>query len=82
MNTCDIILQVQVNTMLSAGQGREAALAAALLNDPNLMEKSWLDTGMFAEAALHAHVSNYILTNLSCNYVLTFAHLRTSTLEE
>ncbi|XP_024377308.1 uncharacterized protein [Physcomitrium patens] len=48
-------LAVQVNTMLSAGQGREGALAAALLNDPNLMEKSWLDTGMFAEAALHAH---------------------------
>lgn len=47
--------------MLSAGQGREGALAAALLNDPNLMEKSWLDTGMFAEAALHAHVSTRML---------------------
>lgn len=49
-----------MNTMLSAGQGREGALAAALLNDPNLMEKVWLDTGMFAEAALHAHVSTCI----------------------
>ena len=49
-----------MNTMLSAGQGREGALAAALLNDPNLMEKVWLDTGMLAEAALHAHVSTCI----------------------
>jgi hypothetical protein len=51
---------VQVNTILSDGQGREGALAAALLNDPNLMERVWLDTGMFAEAALHAHVSTCI----------------------
>lgn len=49
-------MQVQVNTMVAAGQGREAALASALLNDPNLLEKAWLDTGLLAEAALHAHV--------------------------
>jgi hypothetical protein len=49
-------LAVQTNTMINAGQGHEAALAAALLGDPNLLEKAWLDTGMLAQAALHAHV--------------------------
>ncbi|KAJ7534091.1 hypothetical protein O6H91_13G079200 [Diphasiastrum complanatum] len=48
-------LAVQVNTMISAGHGREAALAAALLGDPSLLEKAWQDTNMFPEAALHAH---------------------------
>lgn len=39
-----------------AGQGREAAFAAAVLGDNALMEKAWQDTGMLAEAVLHAHV--------------------------
>lgn len=48
-------LGVLVNTMIAAGQGREAALGAALLGDSALLEKSWQETGMYAEAALHAH---------------------------
>ncbi|KAL2642182.1 hypothetical protein R1flu_009769 [Riccia fluitans] len=48
-------LAVQANRMIGAGLGREAALAASFLGDPNLMEKAWHDTGMLAEAALHAH---------------------------
>ncbi|KAL3678157.1 hypothetical protein R1sor_021113 [Riccia sorocarpa] len=47
-------LAVQANKMIAAGLGREAALAASFLGDPNLMEKAWHDTGMVAEAALHA----------------------------
>eukprot|EP00249_Psilotum_nudum_P023983 c29047_g1_i1 orf=2584-4665(+) len=47
-------LGVLVNTMIAAGQGREAALAAALLGDSALLEKSLQETGMYAEAALHA----------------------------
>ncbi|XP_071729774.1 uncharacterized protein [Rutidosis leptorrhynchoides] len=44
-----------VNNLISIGFGREAAFAAALLGDNALMEKSWQDTGMLAEAVLHAH---------------------------
>ncbi|XP_043701265.1 uncharacterized protein LOC122651793 [Telopea speciosissima] len=43
-----------VNNLISAGQGREAAFAAAVLGDNALMEKAWQDTGMLAEAVLHA----------------------------
>lgn len=42
--------------MIAAGHGREAALGAALLGDSALLEKSWEETGMLAEAALHAQV--------------------------
>ncbi|CAI9769259.1 unnamed protein product [Fraxinus pennsylvanica] len=45
-----------VNNLISIGLGREDAFAAALLGDTVLMEKAWQETGMFAEAALHAHV--------------------------
>lgn len=45
--------------MITAGHGREAAFAAAILGDNALMEKAWQDTGMLAEAVLHAHV-NYL----------------------
>lgn len=48
--------QSLVNTLISVGQGREAAFAAALLGDNTSMEKAWQDTGMLAEAVLHAHV--------------------------
>jgi len=41
--------------MITAGQGREAAFSAAVLGDNVLMEKAWQDTGMHAEAVLHAH---------------------------
>ncbi|KAL8541903.1 hypothetical protein ACS0TY_002956 [Phlomoides rotata] len=44
-----------VNNLISVGSGREAAFAAALLGDNVLMEKAWQDTGMLAEAVLHAH---------------------------
>lgn len=44
-----------VNNLVSVGSGREAAFAAALLGDNVLMEKAWQDTGMLAEAVLHAH---------------------------
>ncbi|KAI3754978.1 hypothetical protein L1987_54770 [Smallanthus sonchifolius] len=44
-----------VNNLISVGFGREAAFAAAVLGDNALMEKSWQDTGMLAEAVLHAH---------------------------
>lgn len=47
-------LGVLVNTMIAAGHGREAALGAALLGDSALLEKSLEETGMLAEAALHA----------------------------
>jgi hypothetical protein len=42
--------------MIGAGLGREAALAAAFLGDPNLAEKAWEDTEMYPEATLHAQV--------------------------
>ncbi|KAK8615207.1 hypothetical protein V6N13_068988 [Hibiscus sabdariffa] len=44
-----------VNNLISLGLGREAAFAAALLGDNAHMEKAWQDTGMLAEAVLHAH---------------------------
>ncbi|KAL0364933.1 UNVERIFIED_CONTAM: TSET complex member tstF [Sesamum angustifolium] len=44
-----------VNNLVSVGSGREAAFAAALLGDNVLMEKAWQETGMLAEAVLHAH---------------------------
>lgn len=53
---CSQLLQNLVNNLISVGSGREAAFAAALLGDNILMEKAWQDTGMLAEAVLHAHV--------------------------
>lgn len=44
-----------VNNLITAGHGREAAFAAAVLGDNSLMEKAWQDTGMLAESVLHAH---------------------------
>lgn len=44
-----------VNNLISVGLGCEAAFAAAVLGDNALMEKAWQDTGMLAEAVLHAH---------------------------
>ncbi|KAK8655133.1 hypothetical protein V6N13_107723 [Hibiscus sabdariffa] len=44
-----------VNNLISLGLGREAAFSAAILGDNALMEKAWQDTGMLAEAVLHAH---------------------------
>ncbi|KAJ7973178.1 Transducin/WD40 repeat-like superfamily protein [Quillaja saponaria] len=44
-----------VNNLISLGLGREAAFAGAVLGDNALMEKAWQDTGMLAEAVLHAH---------------------------
>ncbi|KAG6728900.1 uncharacterized protein LOC122303981 isoform X1 [Carya illinoinensis] len=44
-----------VNNLISVGLGREAAFSAAVLGDNALMEKAWQDTGMLAEAVLHAH---------------------------
>ncbi|KAG0462661.1 hypothetical protein HPP92_021137 [Vanilla planifolia] len=44
-----------VNNLITAGHGREASFAAAILGDNALMEKAWQDTGMLAEAVLHAH---------------------------
>lgn len=48
-------LSVLVKNLITAGHGREAAFAAAVLGDNPLMEKAWQDTGMLAEAVLHAH---------------------------
>ncbi|GJP32877.1 hypothetical protein CLOM_g17469 [Closterium sp. NIES-68] len=47
-------LQMQIQSLVRAGCGREAACAAALLGDANMLEKAWADTGMVPEAALHA----------------------------
>ncbi|KAJ1393322.1 WD40 domain-containing protein [Sesbania bispinosa] len=44
-----------INNLITLGLGREAAFAAAVLGDNALMEKAWQDTGMLAEAVLHAH---------------------------
>ncbi|KAI9194407.1 hypothetical protein LWI28_005670 [Acer negundo] len=44
-----------VNNLISVGLGREAAFSAAVLGDNALMEKAWQETGMLAEAVLHAH---------------------------
>jgi hypothetical protein len=51
-----LVVQGLVNNLITAGHGREAAFAAAVLGDNALMEKAWQDTGMLAEAVLHAHV--------------------------
>jgi hypothetical protein len=51
-----IVLQGLINNLISVGLGREAAFSAAVLGDNALMEKAWQDTGMLAEAVLHAHV--------------------------
>lgn len=48
-------LQGLVNNLITLGLGREAAFAAAVLGENALMEKAWQDTGMLAEAVLHAH---------------------------
>ena len=45
-----------MSNLVTAGQGREAAFSAAVLGDNALMEKAWQETGMLAEAVLHAHV--------------------------
>ncbi|CAI7819752.1 unnamed protein product [Closterium sp. NIES-54] len=47
-------LQMQIQSLVRGGCGREAACAAALLGDANMLEKAWADTGMVPEAALHA----------------------------
>ncbi|KAL5732040.1 hypothetical protein ACHQM5_004703 [Ranunculus cassubicifolius] len=44
-----------VNNLITAGHGREAAFSGAVLGDNALMEKAWQETGMLAEAVLHAH---------------------------
>lgn len=44
-----------INNLITLGLGREAAFSAAVLGDNALMEKAWQDTGMMAEAVLHAH---------------------------
>ncbi|KAL5989921.1 hypothetical protein ACLOJK_010816 [Asimina triloba] len=49
-----------VNNLITTGQGREAAFSAAVLGDNALMEKAWQDTGMLAEAVLHAQVCTVI----------------------
>ena len=49
-----------MTNLITAGHGREAAFAAAVLGDNALMEKAWQDTGMLAEAVLHAQVLNFI----------------------
>ena len=59
--TC-LFSQNLVSSLISIGSGREAAFAAAILGDNTLMEKTWHDTGMLAEAVLHAHVSSQSLT--------------------
>ncbi|XP_008791407.2 uncharacterized protein LOC103708316 isoform X2 [Phoenix dactylifera] len=48
-------LSTLVTNLIASGHGREAAFAAAVLGDNALMEKAWQDTGMLAEAVLHAH---------------------------
>lgn len=55
-----------MTNLITAGHGREAAFAAAVLGDNALMEKAWQDTGMLAEAVLHAQVSVILNSILSC----------------
>lgn len=67
------MLQGLVNNLISVGSGREAAFAAAVLGDNALMEKAWQDTGMLAEAVLHAHVCHlYLCCVYTSVWVLTF----------
>lgn len=56
-----------MSSLIFIGSGREAAFAAAILGDNALMEKAWHDTGMLAEAVLHAHVSSRAFTLYSHN---------------
>lgn len=53
-----------MNNLVALGLGREAAFAASLLGDNGLMEKVWQDTGMLAEAVLHAHVRTVLCNQL------------------
>lgn len=55
-----VLFQGLVSNLIAAGHGREAAFAAAVLGDNALMEKAWQDTGMLAEAVLHAQVSSLV----------------------
>ncbi|GAB2248105.1 hypothetical protein Droror1_Dr00007987 [Drosera rotundifolia] len=73
-----------VNNLVSIGSGREAAFSAAVLGDNALMEKAWQETGMLAEAVLHAHAHGRpTLKNLieSWNKMLQkeIEHTRTTT---
>lgn len=56
IENCLTLLQGLINNLISIGLGRESAFSAAVLGDNMLMEKAWQDTGMLAEAVLHAHV--------------------------
>ncbi|OEL28394.1 hypothetical protein BAE44_0010585 [Dichanthelium oligosanthes] len=68
-----------VTNLIAAGHGREAAFAAAVLGDNALMEKAWQDTGMLAEAVLHAQVSTVELNSFMRYPVLVHeAHGRPS----
>ena len=55
-----VLAQGLVTNLIAAGHGREAAFAAAVLGDNALMEKAWQDTGMLAEAVLHAQVRSLL----------------------
>ena len=57
-------MQGLVNNLISVGLGREAAFSAAVLGDNALMEKAWQETGMLAEAVLHAHVLQLFFTTV------------------
>ena len=59
-----------VSNLISIGMGREAAFSAAVLGDNALMEKAWQDTGMLAEAVLHAHVRTSFL---SLNWLMFYS---------
>ncbi|VAH62153.1 unnamed protein product [Triticum turgidum subsp. durum] len=71
-----------VANLITAGHGCEAAFAAAVLGDNALMEKAWQDTGMLAEAVLHAQHPSYlsehgilctvIALHNACVYIHTF----------
>ena len=67
-------MQNLVNNLISVGAGREAAFAAAVLGDNALMEKAWQDTGMLAEAVLHAHVGQFYI----CSHKLTLEFITVS----
>lgn len=59
-------MQGLINNLISIGLGRESAFSAAVLGDNALMEKAWQDTGMLAEAVLHAHVRFHIYLFVVC----------------
>uniref|UniRef100_M4EH12 Uncharacterized protein n=1 Tax=Brassica campestris TaxID=3711 RepID=M4EH12_BRACM len=58
-----------INNLISIGLGRESAFAAAVLGDNALMEKAWQDTGMLAEAVLHAHVFFFLIRSFSFFFI-------------